>query len=57
MYMQPDKTPVLSIIFQIRIYSVHDHIEDQEDQLEEILLSFPQLPQQLEFLAIVYPFV
>ncbi|XP_071317216.1 F-box only protein 39-like isoform X2 [Trachinotus anak] len=42
---------------RVRIYSVNDNTEEQEDQLEEILSSYLHLPPELEFLAIVYPFV
>ncbi|XP_035522841.1 F-box only protein 39-like [Morone saxatilis] len=42
---------------RVRIYSVNDDVGEQEDQLEEILLSHPHLPPELEFYAIIYPFV
>ncbi|XP_051258159.1 F-box only protein 39-like [Dicentrarchus labrax] len=42
---------------RVRIYSVNDDIGEQEDQLEEILSSHPHLPPELEFYAIIYPFV
>ncbi|XP_022618399.1 F-box only protein 39 [Seriola dumerili] len=42
---------------RVRVYSVNDNTEEQEDQLGEILSSCPQLPPELEFFAIVYPFV
>nr|XP_046267091.1 F-box only protein 39-like [Scatophagus argus] len=42
---------------RVRMYSVLNDIEEQEDQLEEILSSYLPLPPELEFLAIVYPFL
>ncbi|KAM7374369.1 hypothetical protein PAMP_007030 [Pampus punctatissimus] len=41
---------------RVRIYSVNDNTEEQEDQLEQILSSHLQLPPELEFFAIIYPF-
>lgn len=48
---------LLSIISQVRVYSVNDNTGEQEDQLEEILSSYQHLPPELEFYAIIYPFV
>ncbi|XP_044078771.1 F-box only protein 39-like isoform X2 [Siniperca chuatsi] len=42
---------------RVRIYSVSDDTREQEDQLEELLSSHLHLPPELEFYAIVYPFV
>ncbi|XP_042287572.1 F-box only protein 39-like [Thunnus maccoyii] len=42
---------------RVRIYSVNDNTVEQEDQLEQILSSYLQLPPELEFFAMIYPFV
>ncbi|KAI3373659.1 hypothetical protein L3Q82_022265, partial [Scortum barcoo] len=42
---------------RVRIYSVNDDTGHQEDQLEEILNSYLHLPPELEFFAVIYPFV
>ncbi|XP_050934644.1 F-box only protein 39 [Lates calcarifer] len=42
---------------RVRVYSVNDNTGEQEDQLEEILSSYQHLPPELEFYAIIYPFV
>ncbi len=43
-------------VFQVRIYSENDSIQ-QQDQLEELWPPNVQIPPELDFFAIVYPFV
>lgn len=47
---------LLSIISQIKLYAEYNNFQEQDDQLQEIISSFPQLPPQLDFFAITYPF-
>ncbi len=51
-----DNTCANHYIFQVRIYSENDTTEKQE-QLEEILFSQQQNSPELNFYAIVFPFV
>ncbi|XP_059208182.1 F-box only protein 39-like [Centropristis striata] len=42
---------------RVRIYSENDESNEQQAQLEEVLTCYPNLPPELDFNAIVYPFV
>ncbi|CAK6953887.1 F-box only protein 39-like [Scomber scombrus] len=42
---------------RVRIYSNSDSTVEQEDQLEQLMSSYVRLPPELEFFAIIYPYV
>lgn len=44
-------------VFQVRIYSANEDLGEEEDQLEEVLSSYLNLPPELDLFAKVYPYV
>uniref|UniRef100_A0A3Q1KBJ2 F-box domain-containing protein n=1 Tax=Anabas testudineus TaxID=64144 RepID=A0A3Q1KBJ2_ANATE len=44
-------------VFQVRIYSVNEDTSEEEDQLEDMLSSYRHLPPELQFYAILCPYV
>ncbi|XP_075343483.1 F-box only protein 39-like [Odontesthes bonariensis] len=57
LHFRMTKTMQLNKI-KLRIYSINDNLEEQEDQLEEVLSPYLELfPPELEFFAKVCPYI